>query len=136
MRRSRKGAAAYGTAAKPGRGMELEILRDERLGGVDWKDLLPLSRGEVVYEVLLSLPWLGLSLVLVWVGIVSLTRMVSAASLAAASLVPILAWLMDQPTHTIAFCFVVAGFVWWTHRANVRRLLDGSELRFGSKDDA
>ena len=87
--------------------------------------------------VLLALaPVTTLIAVLVWVGIVSLTRMVSAASLAAASLVPILAWLMDQPTHTIAFCFVVAGFVWWTHRANVRRLLDGSELRFGSKDDA
>jgi len=87
--------------------------------------------------VLLALaPVTTLIAVLVWIGIVSLTRMVSAASLAAASLVPILAWLMDQPTHTIAFCFVVAGFVWWTHRANVRRLLDGSELRFGSKDDA
>jgi glycerol-3-phosphate acyltransferase PlsY len=87
--------------------------------------------------VLLALaPVTTLIAVFVWVGIVSLTRMVSPASLAAASLVPILAWLMDQPTHTIAFCFVVAGFVWWTHRANVRRLLDGSELQFGSKDDA
>lgn len=70
---------------------------------------------------------------LVWIGIVSLTRMVSAASLAAASLVPILAWLMDQPTHTVVFCFVVAVFVWWTHRENVRRLLVGTEHRFGSK---
>ena len=43
--------------------MALEILRDERLGRVEWKDLLQLSRGEVRYEVLLSLPWLALSLV-------------------------------------------------------------------------
>lgn len=74
--------------------------------------------------------------VLVWIGVVSLTRMVSAASLAAASLVPLLAWLMDQPTHTIAFCFVVACFVWWTHRDNVRRLLAGTENRFRSKGNA
>ena len=44
--------------------MALEILRDPRLADVDWKDLLSLSRGEVVYEVLLSLPWLVVSLVL------------------------------------------------------------------------
>ena len=49
--------------------MALEVLRDERLGGVEWKDLLPLSRGEVVYEVLLSLPWLGLSLILAQLAI-------------------------------------------------------------------
>lgn len=71
---------------------------------------------------------------LVWIGIVSLTRMVSAASLAAASLVPLLAWMMDQPAHTIVFCLVIAVFVWWTHRDNVRRLLAGTEHRFGSKE--
>ena len=44
--------------------MALEILRDPRLGDVEWKDLLRLSRGEVVYEVLISTPWLVASLVL------------------------------------------------------------------------
>ncbi|MFQ5530613.1 MAG: glycerol-3-phosphate acyltransferase, partial [Gemmatimonadota bacterium] len=70
---------------------------------------------------------------LVWIGVVALTRIVSVGSLAAATAVPPLAWLMDQPAHTIAFCVLVAGFVWWTHRANVRRLLDGTENRFGSR---
>lgn len=73
---------------------------------------------------------------LVWLGVVSLTRLVSAGSLAAASAVPILAWILDQPAHTIAFCFVVAGFVWWTHRENVRRLIDGTELKLGAKGNA
>jgi glycerol-3-phosphate acyltransferase PlsY len=71
--------------------------------------------------------------VLIWIGIVSLTRIVSAASLAAASVVPFLAWLMDQPRHTVTFCFVVACFVWWTHRDNLRRLLNGTENKFSSK---
>lgn len=68
--------------------------------------------------------------VLIWIGIVSLTRIVSAASLAAASVVPLLAWLMDQPRHTVTFCAVVACFVWWTHRDNLRRLLNGTENKF------
>jgi len=71
--------------------------------------------------------------VLIWIGIVSLTRIVSAASLAAASVVPLLAWLMDQPRHTVTFCTVVACFVWWTHRDNLRRLLNGTENKFRSK---
>lgn len=49
--------------------MALEILRDERVGRVEWKDLLLLTRGEVVYEVLLSLPWLALSLLLAQLAI-------------------------------------------------------------------
>ncbi|MDH3298363.1 MAG: glycerol-3-phosphate 1-O-acyltransferase PlsY [Gemmatimonadota bacterium] len=69
---------------------------------------------------------------LVWIGVVALTRIVSAGSLAAATIVPPVAWLMDQPSHIIAFCVAVAAFVWWTHRANVRRLIDGTENRFGS----
>jgi glycerol-3-phosphate acyltransferase PlsY len=71
--------------------------------------------------------------ILIWIGIVSLTRIVSAASLAAASVVPLLAWLMDQPRHTVTFCLVVACFVWWTHRDNLRRLLNGTENKFSSK---
>jgi fatty acid desaturase len=46
--------------------MALEILRDPRLGDVEWKDLLDLSRGEVVYEVLLCLPWLAASWILAY----------------------------------------------------------------------
>jgi fatty acid desaturase len=36
---------------------------DDRLRGVEWRDLLPLSRGEVVYETLITTPWLAGSLI-------------------------------------------------------------------------
>jgi fatty acid desaturase len=36
--------------------------RDERLLNVEWRDLLPLSRAEVVYETLITTPWLAGSL--------------------------------------------------------------------------
>jgi fatty acid desaturase len=44
--------------------MSLEIMRDPRVRSVQWHDLMVLSRWEVVKELLLSLPWLGASLVL------------------------------------------------------------------------
>lgn len=37
-------------------------VRDERLRHVEWRDLLPLTRGEVLYETVITLPWLALSL--------------------------------------------------------------------------
>ena len=115
-------AVAYGGAA---------------IAGHVWSVFLRFRGGKGVATgagVLLALaPVTTIVAVLVWVGVVALTRMVSAASLAAATIVPPVAWLMDQPALTIAFCSVVAGFVWWTHRTNVRRLLNGTENRFGSR---
>jgi fatty acid desaturase len=48
--------------------MALEILRDPRLSEIEWKDLCEMSRLEVVWEVMIYLPWLVVSLVLAHVG--------------------------------------------------------------------
>lgn len=83
--------------------------------------------------VLLALaPLTTLVALFVWIGIVSLTRYVSVGSIATATLVPLLAIVFDAPGATVWFCVVVALFVWWTHRENLRRLLAGTEHRFGS----
>jgi fatty acid desaturase len=37
-------------------------LSDDRLGSVEWRDLLPLTRAEVAYETLITTPWLAGSL--------------------------------------------------------------------------
>ena len=37
-------------------------LRDDRLRGVEWRDLLPLTRAEIAYETLITTPWLAGSL--------------------------------------------------------------------------
>ena len=42
--------------------MSLEILRDPRVRGVQWKDLVSVTRWETVAELTISLPWLALSL--------------------------------------------------------------------------
>jgi glycerol-3-phosphate acyltransferase PlsY len=76
-------------------------------------------------------PTSALVSLLVWIGIVSITRYVSVASLSAAALVPLTAWLTDEATSTVLFCVAIAAFVWWTHRDNLRRLARGEENRFG-----
>lgn len=67
---------------------------------------------------------------LVWVGIVLITHTVSVASIAATTLVPIIAYMLDASPAVTAFCAAAAMFVWWTHRSNIRRLMRGEEHRF------
>ena len=68
---------------------------------------------------------------LVWIGVVLITRYVSVASISAATLVPLTAWLTDEARSTVLFCAAIAIFVWWTHRENLSRLAHGQESRFG-----
>ena len=69
---------------------------------------------------------------LVWIGFVAITRYVSVASIAAATSVPVTAWLTDESSSTVVFCAAIAIFVWWTHRGNLGRLTRGQENRFGT----
>jgi fatty acid desaturase len=46
--------------------MSTEIVKDPRIRAVEWKDLLFLSKYEVVKELLISLPWLALSIYLAY----------------------------------------------------------------------
>lgn len=113
-------ALAYGLAA---------------VAGHVWSVLLRFRGGKGVATsggVLLALAPLATAIgALVWGGLVLLTRTVSIASLAAATSLPALTWVLDAPGETVAFTAVLALFVWWTHRENVGRLVRGEELRFG-----
>lgn len=72
---------------------------------------------------------------LIWGGVVLLTRTVSVASLAAATTLPLVAWLLDAPVETVAFTACLALLVWGTHRDNVARLMKGEEHVFGRGED-
>jgi len=63
----------------------------------------------------------------VWIALVLLTRYVSVASLAAAVLVPAQVILMGEPLPYEIAAVLVAIIVFWAHRGNLRRLLDGEE---------
>jgi len=44
--------------------MAMEIMHDERVRSVEWRDLCDLTKGDVIHELLISAPWLILSLIL------------------------------------------------------------------------
>lgn len=70
-----------------------------------------------------------------WVGVVFSTRIVSLGSLAAAVTLPVaLVFVPHQGGSVlVGFTVALAGFVFWAHRSNIRRLLKGEENRFGRK---
>jgi acyl phosphate:glycerol-3-phosphate acyltransferase len=70
----------------------------------------------------------GLILV-VWLLLVLTTRYVSVASLVAAVLVPVLVILYHDPLPYQIAAVLVAMIVWWAHRGNIRRLIEGTESR-------
>ena len=69
----------------------------------------------------------------VWMGVVFSTRIVSLGSLAAAVALPAsLLFLPHEGGATLlAFTLGLALFVFWAHRTNIQRLLKGEENRFG-----
>jgi acyl-phosphate glycerol 3-phosphate acyltransferase len=91
------------------------------------------ATGAGVVAVLVPVPAAGA--VLTWVAVLCLTRYVSLASLAAVSVLCALRLILitepfapDQRIVTL-FCFVAAGLVFVRHRANINRLLHGTENR-------
>ena len=71
-------------------------------------------------------------LVVVWAAIVFGTGYVSLGSIVAALLLPVLVWLLHPGSRgLVPFDVVIALGIVWLHRANIRRLLAGTEHRFG-----
>jgi len=69
-------------------------------------------------------------MIVIWLLVLVLTGWVGLATmLAAISLVPTLVWF-DAPAPTVGFGVLLAVFIVFTHRTNIRRLLDGTENRF------
>jgi glycerol-3-phosphate acyltransferase PlsY len=71
----------------------------------------------------------------VWVALVKLTGYVSLGSIVAAALFPVAVMVLDRPTQPAMFWLdvAVAGAIIWLHRSNIRRLLNGTEHRFGRR---
>lgn len=75
-----------------------------------------------------------------WGAILALTRYMSMGSIAAMVMIPLHYWLDNgEETFTsqlvvFAFFLVMAGFVVWSHRANIKRVLRGTERRVGDMD--
>jgi acyl phosphate:glycerol-3-phosphate acyltransferase len=72
----------------------------------------------------------------VWVLVVWLTGYVSLGSIVAAALFPVADWVLHPGRRspvTLAIDLALAGFIIWKHRANIHRLVAGTENRFGGR---
>ena len=71
-----------------------------------------------------------LAAVPVWIAVFLLTRYASVASLVCAALLPLLAFVFDASTPVVAFLVGAGIAIALLHRANIGRLLHGTENRF------
>lgn len=77
-------------------------------------------------------PWATLVSAVVWAVVVKLSGYVSLGSILAALVLPVAAFLLQPSTRGVSWLFVgLALFVVVMHRANIQRLLAGTENRFG-----
>ena len=68
-----------------------------------------------------------------WIIVFYASRYVSLASIVASIVLPLAAWLQQQPVLLIGFAALVTVFVVVRHLSNIRRLIDGTENRFARK---
>lgn len=69
----------------------------------------------------------------VWIGLFALFRISSLAALSAAALVPVGAFFLGETIFAVTILAALSLLVFWTHRANLIRLLNGTEPKFGQK---
>ena len=92
------------------------------------------GKGVAVYiGVLLGLAWpAALIFGAIWIAVAAVSRYSSLAALIASALTPLLLWGLGQPAAAALF-LLLSALLWIMHRANIARLLDGSEGKIGAK---
>ena len=78
----------------------------------------------------MMMPKVTATVFLLWLIIFAVTRYVSVASIVAASMTPILAYVFDEPAEYILLGLAAAVFIIFRHKENISRLKKGRENRF------
>lgn len=82
--------------------------------------------------ILLAIDWMaGLAACATWLMVATLSRYSSLSALAAALAAPFFLWLLHRPDLAY-FAGALALVVFFTHRANITRLIAGTEPRIGA----
>lgn len=101
--------------------------------GHNWPIFLKFKGGKGVATglgmVIFMVPSVALLAFSIWAMIVYVTKYVSLGSIVAAAIIPVAMYLWDEPTPYIVFGVIAALFVIIRHRANIKRLLAGNELK-------
>ncbi len=85
---------------------------------------------------LVAAPWAALAAISVFFLVLYFTRYVSLASILGSASFPVFAWILvkaDKPRFFVAVEATVALLIILKHHQNIRRLLAGTESRFGAK---
>jgi glycerol-3-phosphate acyltransferase PlsY len=77
-------------------------------------------------------PWCGLVYAALWLGLLATVRVSSVAGMAAAASAPVSAAVLGR-FDLVPLLLALALLVLWAHRANMERLLDGTEPRIGRR---
>ena len=84
--------------------------------------------------ILYGLAWpAGVAFMLVWIMIAAIFRYSSLSALVATALSPALVFIMVPSYAYLTATLLMAGFIFWRHQANIRKLLSGTERKIGSK---
>jgi glycerol-3-phosphate acyltransferase PlsY len=91
------------------------------------------GKGVATYiGLLLALAWpAAIAFALIWVAVAALTRYSSLAALVASAASPFAVWLMGERPEAVLFASLTA-LLWIMHRANIARLVNGTESKIGA----
>jgi acyl phosphate:glycerol-3-phosphate acyltransferase len=78
-------------------------------------------------------PWALLVALGIWVVVFAFSRYVSLASICAAFALPFAAWAFGESTTIVVVIAALAALAIYKHKANIKRLLNGTENRIGPK---
>jgi glycerol-3-phosphate acyltransferase PlsY len=78
-------------------------------------------------------PLVMVILLLVWITVIAITRYVSLASIIVAVLFPVIVIFLQPLPPYVIFSVLTAIVGVYRHRSNIKRLINGTELKIGSK---
>lgn len=77
-------------------------------------------------------PWLGLATLATWVTVAVFLRYSSLAAIVAAVFAPLFYLLMSGANTVFVLIAIMAALLLWRHKANIAKLIAGTESRIGS----
>jgi glycerol-3-phosphate acyltransferase PlsY len=91
------------------------------------------GKGVATYiGLLLALAWpAAIAFAMVWLAVAALTRYSSLAALIASAATPFAVWFMGERPAAVLFALLTA-LLWMMHRANIVRLVNGTESKIGA----
>ena len=86
------------------------------------------------YGAIFGISWLsGLLIITSWLAISLAFRFSSLAALTSMVLLPLYLWITTRSVELVVCGVVMAAMIFWRHRANITRLLNGTEPKIGDK---